>query len=67
MHVLVPGVVECRKEVEYWGANLRPGSSSGIDFAFPADFLSLPAAVFKADNALAAVEQHRAKLLQSQG
>lgn len=49
--------------MEYWGVNLRLGSSSGIDFAFPADFLSLPAAAFKADNALAAVEQHRAKLL----
>lgn len=49
--------------MEYWGVSLRPGRSSGIDFAFPADFLSLPAATFKADNALAAVEQHGAKLL----
>ena len=47
--------------MEYWGVSLRLDRSSGIDFAFPADFLSLPAAAFRTDNALAALEQHRAK------
>ena len=47
--------------MEYWGVNLRLDRSSGIDFAFPADFLPLPPATFRADNALAAPEQPRAK------
>lgn len=47
--------------MEYWGVNLRLDRSSGIDFAFPAGFQSLPVAAFRADNALAALEQYRAK------
>lgn len=43
------------------GSQLRLDRSSGIDFAFPADFLSLPVATLGADNALAALEWLRAK------
>lgn len=44
--------------MEYWGVRLRLARSSGIDFAFPAGFLPLPAATFRAPN----VEgQHRAR------
>lgn len=41
---------------------MRLGRSSGIDFAFPADCLSLPGAAFKADNALAGAAQSQAAL-----
>lgn len=47
--------------MEYRGVSLRLDRSSRIDFAFPADFLSLPAATLEADNALAALERLRAK------